>query len=231
MLLKKQYFASPPVDEVSLFQKADEMVSAYAERLIPYDALLKINDRNGIDLATAALYRSLLSITSCRGFKEEIDSLSVAPEITQKTIKVLLVPGMFYKEYPDIGSGGNLIVEIAEKFGYDIEQIQTESLGSPSDNKSKVAEHILSNNSAENLWLISVSRGGAEVRMALHDIGAENMPSNFRGWINISGTLNGTPLADRKFTSKTQSYLHLAFCKAVGISTTLAKDSRTTSEL
>jgi len=231
MLPKKQYFTSAPVDEVSLFRKADEIIAASDEPLIPYESLLEKNNRDGIDIATAVLYRSLLRNASRQEFKTKIDLLPVEPPATRKNVKILLVPGMFYKEYPDVGSGGDLIIDIAKKFDYNVEQVQTASLGSPTDNKAKVIENILLNSNVDNLWVISVSRGGAEVRLALQDIGIANMPSNFGGWINISGVVNGTPLADSKFTNTTQQYLHTAFCKAVGMSTSLAKDSRTNSDL
>jgi hypothetical protein len=48
----------------------------------------------------------------------------------------------------------------------------------------------------ENIIVISVSKGGLETAIALERLAAAQKHSSIKAWINVGGTLKGTPVAD-----------------------------------
>ena len=69
------------------------------------------------------------------------------------------------------------------------------------------------------MWLVAFSKGASEVRLLMDRL-AERSDSEKRvkGWINICGILNGTPLANRKLGNVFSRGLHAVLYTLLGIS-------------
>jgi hypothetical protein len=185
---------SPLIDEVELFLCATNLLKDG----LTSKTLDDITSTHGTDQATAVLYQYLSST-----HETDIAQINAYPEVIvapHRPTKIIIIPGMFYKEHSDIGGDGALIKTIAEKFGFETERIDVLSRGSVLDNKEIIKKKLLENQH-KNVWLVSLSKGSTEARLALEDMSGTDSVKNITGWINIGGLLNGTLHADKKLHS------------------------------
>jgi hypothetical protein len=144
----------------------------------------------GIDLATAALY--LQTASRHRAFIHRVDSPKPPPR-QHDSPHVLIMPGAFHAEYPHTGADGARVRELAAQLRWTAERIPVPSLGSLSANARLLTNH-LSRSPGRPTIVVSLSKGGADVRTAL---ALPSAASDFRdvlAWVNISGLATGTPL-------------------------------------
>ncbi len=214
---RKKLFGSSFIDEVSLFEE----IKRYKDIELTEDFLQKINAENGLDQATAILYEYLSK--KHHAFISAIDSQQPRVSSLIKPLKLIIVPGMFYKEYPEMGGDGLFIKEIAKKFGIKCELVNLHSRGSVSQNKIVLKEKLLKENH-ENVWIISFSKGSTEVRLCLEELKEERVPNNIKGWISIAGLLKGTFLGDEKLQSFFTKTIWYATSKILGINHYLSKE-------
>jgi hypothetical protein len=204
-------FLSPqPIDEVRLFEE----VAQFQISNMTKSDLTEIHNKFGIYHSTAALYQYLKN--THHEFISEMDSYSTATKTSACPIKLLLVPGMFYKEYVNFGADGALIRKIAEKFGFKVELLETISKGSVSKNKEILLKKLATDRHP-NIWLVSFSKGSTEVRWGLEELMNKGFPSNIKGWVSISGLIHGTPLASEKLRSSFHKLIWYLTTKAIGI--------------
>jgi hypothetical protein len=150
--------------------------------------------QRGIDFATAALFvhaRSRdvegdASDTRYGGWRHG-DAASL------REVTVAVAPGAFYREHPWTEADGAAIRAAASELGCATELIPTASIGTLRDN----AESIISwlrERAGERVVLVSLSKGGADVKTALAHPRAEAAFRSVIGWINIGGTTDGSPM-------------------------------------
>jgi hypothetical protein len=156
--------------------------------------------RDGIDAATTLLYRSVLDAPTHGPFIRRIAEICErpAPAAWNNDAVLVIVPGAFYRENPRSGADGRLLREQAERLGCPTEIIPTASTGSVHEN-ARILCDWLAARSAESdrpLLLASLSKGGADVKMALAEPGAARAFANVTAWINLCGILHGTPMAE-----------------------------------
>ncbi len=192
-------------DEVDLFQKVTDL---FRDGLTGAD-IDDATSQYGVSHATALLYMGL-----CKRHQEFIDTVHSYPtiaEVAKRPTRIMFIPGMFYKEHPDLGADGLLVRNIAEKFGFETELVPTLSRGSVADNAEIVLRAIRAN-VHDNIWIVSLSKGSTEVREALEVAQGQGLTAHIQGWINIGGLVKGTPIADRmlrSFLSRCRWYLTL----------------------
>ncbi len=192
-LLKSKRFPGPPIDEVALHQAAK---LALTESKSSIEETLKALTGKNTDLATCILYHHLQQ--SRHGdFIRALDAMPQQASPESKKIKVLILPGMFYSEYPEVGSDGQLIRTIFENNGYEVSMIRTQGRGSISTNK-EIIKTALREEKHEKVWLVSLSKGSAEVRAALQELSLESWPDSLQGWVNFSGIFSGSILAEHR---------------------------------
>lgn len=172
------------------------------------DAVLRhIAAARGLDFATAVLYDRLIkSNTASRPVltPEALDKFPQQPRSENAPSLVAIVPGAFYVESPDSGANGQAILEEARRLGLPTAVIPTRSFGSLEEN-GRIIGDWLSRQAQPGTVLVSLSKGGADVKWALQDPAAADAFRNVRVWINISGITEGTPLVSwllrRRFRS------------------------------
>jgi hypothetical protein len=108
---------------------------------------------------------------------------------------VAIVPGAFYRENPRTGADGRLVREVAERLGLPVATVPVSSTGTLAENARVLAEWLVAARD-HPLILVSVSKGGSDVKAALARPDAAQTFKGVRGWVNLCGILNGTPMAD-----------------------------------
>ncbi len=164
-----------------------ELCMMRAERLRAIAAV------EGVDFATALLYDSLLRSPRHGPFIQRLDGLP-AKGSRAGPATVVIVPGAFYLESPHTGADGRLPREEAARFGCPAESIPLGNFGSLEENAGILAEHLL-RRPAGPVVLVSLSKGGADVKVALGRRGAAAVFAQVSWWIDLSGMTSGTPLA------------------------------------
>jgi len=79
---------------------------------------------------------------------------------------------------------------------------------------------------ARPLILASLSKGGADVKMALAEPGAERAFANVAAWINLCGILDGTPMAEWLLSWRWGAVLNRLYHRLRGQSLTFLRDLR-----
>ncbi len=158
-------------------------------------ALERISQQEGIDFATALLYDRLLKRTAVRETLTALRSEAPAPLLPPPNVLVGVVPGAFYKEYAFTGADGQRVLDLARRAGLCAERVPLDSFGSPADNARILADWLRRRSDAE-IYLISLSKGGTDVMHALSRPDAEQIFQNVALWLNLSGIIQGTALAD-----------------------------------
>jgi hypothetical protein len=210
--VNRRFFNAPLCDEVALALQA----KAHLEKCPspPTSSQIReLSHTGSSDLAARVLYEGLLA--SHHGdFVRYLDGLpDDQPVASTEPVRLLIVPGMFYREHPEVGADGGLALEIAQRFGFDAEIVALKSTGSVSQNSRILAERLEHEQRAA-LWLLSLSKGSSDVR---HCLQTHRHHSSVRGWVSVAGTPKGSPLAARKTTSVARRLFYRILCKVTGV--------------
>ena len=217
-------FAAPYVDEVKLFAVVDRDIAGLdlsgIERCI----------QEGGDMyrKTALMYRYVERKNT--DFIQKVNKYDVSKTPEDHTVKIIIVPGMFYKEHPDVGARGDIVCEIAEECGFQTSIVSTSSKGSIMHNIRLVKEAI-QNEKHERIWLASFSKGSTEIRCALEQLIDSPEIKKVKGWVSISGIPYGTPLATLKQKSLVSKAIWGVTSKTLGVDTIVSTELAHEGEL
>lgn len=174
-----RHFLAPPRDEVALRQA----VLAEGE-LGSLEDLKGIQARLGVDGAAMALR---LHIERCHaGFIAAVAREEAAPWPGPSGVKVLVVPGLYYAERPELGGDGELVLQVAAACGFEARRVATKSLGTVREN-TRILQEALATCGDAPVLVVSQSIGALQVRQVLAELGPGE-PAPFRGWLNLGGT-------------------------------------------
>ena len=176
---------------------ADRPLLAQAACRVPTGELSEQDLRDlmasdGIDLATALLYQHICTSVRHHDFIQRVN-LPDPPQPPRQTPLVVIMPGAFHVEYPHTGADGARLLALASQMGWRGDRVQAPSLGSMSENAAALVD-LLSRHRGEPIILVSLSKGGLDVRAALARPNATSELQDVRAWVNISGLVFGTPL-------------------------------------
>jgi hypothetical protein len=109
--------------------------------------------------------------------------------------EVLFVPGFHY--LTDRSSGADFAHQrqFFHELGVRVQLIKTEEDGTVEENAAIIAANIRALRDA-NVILVSTSKAGPEVALALGKILAPDETARVKAWISVGGLIRGTPLAD-----------------------------------
>lgn len=157
----------------------------------------EISTREGIDAATTQLYQSVLESPQHQPFIRRVDQICkrTEPQRWQAEAPLMIVPGAFYHENPRSGADGRLLREQAERLGCPTGVIPIASRGTLKQNARIICDWLLEHQE-QPVILASLSKGGADVKMAMAEPGAASAFKNVTAWVNLCGILNGTPMAE-----------------------------------
>jgi len=191
------------------------------------EELRNISERDGIDAATAFLYRAVVDSPRHGEFMERIRSLSLETGSSRPPagVKLVIVPGGFYRENPRSGADGHVVREQAERMGWLVDSIPVASTGSLLENARTICRW-LSEHHDSRMVLVSVSKGGSDLKLALAQPEAKSAFEHVVAWINLCGILSGTPLAEWLLSWRVAAALNRMYYRMLGLSLEFLRDLR-----
>jgi hypothetical protein len=110
--------------------------------------------------------------------------------------EVVFVPGYLYKRHPVTGADFAAPRAALQRVGLAHSFVEADEEGAVETNANLLVNAIRSRARAgRRLIMVSASKSGAEVALALTRLGPEGT-GHVAAWVNIVGTLQGSPLAD-----------------------------------
>lgn len=155
--------------------------------------LEKLTRERGVDAATALWYDRVRSAEPHRAFIEGVEAADADAPLPPTSARLLVAPAAFWCEYPEFGADGASVLAAARALGMQADLIPTRSLGGVSEN-ARIIREALEREADGAVILVSLSKGGADVRVALEQGGEARQ--KVRAWINVCGLVHGTPLVD-----------------------------------
>ena len=144
-----------------------------------------------IDRATSDLYQQVRASAQHGEFIRTIEN-SEAPTLVGPRPKVVVMPGAFHVEHKHTGADGERVFQLAAELGWPVERVEVPSFAPMQKNATALIQHLRRMQSGP-IILVSLSKGGADVRTALAQGDLEAF-AKVRAWVNISGIVTGTPL-------------------------------------
>ncbi len=136
----------------------------------------------------------------------DLDALAVDPDFL-----ILFVPGWLYKSDPTTGADFARFRAHLSRHGARVALIETGENLSVEENAKLIEAKILHLLvSGQQLILVSGSKGGPEVALALSNLRDHAARRQVKAWLNIGGLLHGTRLADVGLSWPTSWFVYLA---------------------
>lgn len=178
------------INETRLLWKARELLPSLSEPT--HDGLAALVAEHGVDVVTAALFLAVRD--RHRAFVEEVDAVEPDPTSLPKLSGELwIVPAAGFRERPEYGGDGGVLATVAEDLGMRARILPMESLGSIERNGLRLRE-LLAEAPARSIVLASISKGTAELKVALREPGPHR--EALRARLDVGGLSEGTPLLD-----------------------------------
>lgn len=229
-MFTRRLFIDPIGDELALSDSAQAHLESLDGQLPDTQFLAELSTKDDANLASRVLYESLLRDSRHGEFHRKVDGSPAGPKRKMPAPLIVIVPGMFYREYPEIGADGSLLADVARRFGAETVTVPTLSLGSVRENRD-ILHKYLGDMPSRPFWLVSMSRGSAEVKWMLQSHLDAPYLDRMQGWISVCGIVSGTPLHERIYESRIQSALHRALARVNGIDTRLGAELQRSNEL
>jgi len=110
---------------------------------------------------------------------------------------VLFAPSWMYRSHPETGADFGPQRRLLDRLGIANRLIQTGESASVEDNAAVIAAEVrAAPRHGRALILVSASKSGAEVALALSRLLEPGETAGVAAWLNIVGALGGSPLAD-----------------------------------
>ena len=145
----------------------------------------------GLDFATALLYDRVLKSPEHRPFFQQVNTGN--RRVCGNPPLVGIIPGAFYLEHKNTGADGARLATVLNSINCRVEIVAVESFGSLAKNAAIIADW-LSHQGEHRVALISLSKGSADLKIALGLPNAAELFRKVETWVSVSGLPEGTPL-------------------------------------
>ncbi len=179
--------------EAALLARAAQRPAPASWRGLTPEVLRQVAAAEGSDFATALLYDRLRRSPEHGPFIAQIGAGRTKGPRSLADATLAIVPGACHVDYPHTGADGARLRAGAAAWGCPVSVVPLPSLGRLTDNAAALAAW-LDRQPEKPILLVSLSKGGADVRTALAHPEAARVFRNVRVWINLSGIVFGTPL-------------------------------------
>ena len=162
------------------------------------EVLQKITkDSLDVDKATALFYHRVTEEPLNKSFlsyieKKEMEYIEKIPNYSEEKVLLAVVPGMFYKDNPNVGADGKVLRNIAKEIGLLEELIQIDQTGTLEQNAETICNFIKNENKSKGIILASVSKGSSDIKAAFKKCGSETYFQKVQAWYNIGGLNKGS---------------------------------------
>jgi hypothetical protein len=153
--------------------------------------LAELSRREGLDFATALLYDRLLRVPANAAFLGAAQAAQGAEHISADLLGI--VPGAFHRDHAHTGADGARVLAIAKRVGCEAAVIPLANFGTLEENAGCILDW-LGGQRGRRIALLSLSKGGADVKQALAHATAADAFADVAAWISWSGMVQGTPL-------------------------------------
>lgn len=219
-------YGAAPMDDVRLARQAQPYVESLQGVLPDGPHLQMLTSEHGTDFASAVFYHAIKAVPQHKQFIKQVNKQPIMETSDPAGIKLFVIPAFFYREYPEVGGGGQHIVEVARACGIDAQIVAINSVGSVSSNINVIRE-ILLEAVGNEIWLLSMSKGSAEIRLLLQNYSDALPLEDIRVWFNIGGLANGCDLVDHMLSTPMRRLKTRAICAATGADYAAMEELRT----
>ena len=190
--------------DASLDQRIDHVYQSANGSLPDRNELKHLSDEFSVDFAALYFADQIARIPANRRFRRAFDeAYEYARDAFPRghiklptNYEVMFVPTYLYKRLFSVGADMAVPRAAIEKVGLATHFVETQDDGAVETNADLVAAAIQSRvESGRRLILISASKSGPEVALALTKLGPAKT-RHVAAWINAMGALQGTPLVD-----------------------------------
>lgn len=188
-----------PPTEQALIRRAAETTPELTFDALDHPALARLSQAYGIDLATALFYHRIRNSPVHGSFIHHVDTLQPAPLPASASRATLLVaPAACYLEHPEFGGDGRQVRAVAGELGLPNQLIPTPSLGWMHENAALIRRRLEEEDGP--VILVSLSKGGADVRLALESFVGKSHP--VKAWVQLCGLVRGTPAVNNLLAAR-----------------------------
>ncbi|MFQ5803163.1 MAG: hypothetical protein ACE5JQ_09745 [Candidatus Methylomirabilales bacterium] len=111
---------------------------------------------------------------------------------------IVFVPGYAYKRDPATGADFAVQRRVMGQAGFETLLVETDELGTIEKNASILANELTRlEKSHDKIILVSTSKAGPEVALAIGKLMTAEQLRHVKAWISIGGLLRGSPIADQ----------------------------------
>jgi hypothetical protein len=203
--------------ERALLDRAAQWPTCTALSDLSAEALRDVAAREGIDFATALVYERVVRSPEHGPILERLWTAPASADGFHLDATVAIVPGALYREYPRSGADGRLFREAAAAVGCRTELIPLPSCGPLAACAGVICEWLSSRPANERIVLVSVSKGGADIKTALALPGAPDAFARVDAWINLCGLVTGSPLVNWMLSRRLRRWFYHAMLWLWGI--------------
>lgn len=179
--------------------------------------LRELAERTSIDFATALFRAQIGRLPANRRLRERVAAAEDASIATVPAgYRIALVPGWRYRSNPSNGADLRRVRDAAHALGLECATVPIEEDGTIEENADRIVAWLAHVPPDGRLVLVSASKGGAEVALALDRVRGLPAADAVSLWINVSGLVGGSPLADEARGFPERVFIGLALRLARG---------------
>ena len=178
-----------------------------SEEVPSREALATVSSRYSPDVATLLFLETLSALPEIRDLRQRYEAeLSYVhrvgverarPDIPDSLL-VLMVPGWFYVAHgAETNSDYAIQRRLLDRWGIAHVLVPIQENGTIEGNARIVADAVRQASRGHRVFLVSASKSGAEVALALGRELSASEAESVVGWLSIVGVVRGSPLADR----------------------------------
>ena len=204
-------------------KKIDQTLAIWNKRPLDSDSLKELTTNFSPDFATlyfvSRIYQDPVNRRAQQAFHSHLASIRnkgpkemgrVAERFTSYLIA--FVPGYAYKKDPNTGADFARQLRIMNWAGFKTLLIETDELGTVENNASILAKEISRLEKRRNkIILVSASKGGPEVALAIGKLLTPDQLHGVKAWISIGGLLRGSPSADQALKWPKSWFVRIGF--------------------
>jgi len=190
-------------------QEIDRALVIWNQRPLDSDSLRELTQEFSPDLATlyfvSRVYQDPINRKAQDAFHAHVATLRAkGPKEVFRIAKrfapylIAFVPGYAYKRDPTTGADFAQQRRLMTEAGFKNVLIETDELATVEKNAGIIASEILRlKEEHRRIILVSTSKGGTEVALAIGKLLPPERLEGVKAWISIGGLLRGTPSADQ----------------------------------
>jgi hypothetical protein len=144
-----------------------------------------------MEFATAVFHEAALRVEANAEFFASIERADTRR--MERPDLIAVVPGAFHREHPQSGADGARVVAIAREIGCASAVIPIPGFARIEENARRIADWLATRRE-RRIALVSLSKGGPDVKRALALPDAARAFAHVQLWVSFSGIVQGTPL-------------------------------------